>query len=369
MVSLKLGNSRHRHKNIAKSKIEEKAIRKYRACGYGLKYPELMEDFNLTKKQAQLTLKHLHHKGVFFTARDLIREGVDLIKNKKPQEYFPSCIKAEILANLKKKKGANSEIIPFQKYAIAAALEYQKAQNFLGALVLLPYNSAYIHRLLLILHINRRSYAEQGEVKGIKKILRYEEIIGRRHIKYTISSNGTVQIAARTSDTPFRLETEQDISIIFTFLGQVRDRLLSLLGDPKELFVPSVMEWVLQQCDLNKDIKIDEKAQLTLPNIQLTHMDRVFRLYVKIIEGKAYYRTEESLKLDEILPMALDNIINPNKSLEKKIEELARSNAQLNQKLDAVIKVNPRIEIGNQEYQQHNELRRLASNSDDGGHL
>jgi hypothetical protein len=63
--------------------------------------------------------------------------------------------------------------------------------------------------------------------------------------------------------------------------------------------------------------------------------------------------------------MALDNIIHPNKSLEKKVEELARSNERLNQKVDAVIKVNPKIEICNQEYQQYNELCRLASNSDD----
>jgi mRNA-degrading endonuclease RelE of RelBE toxin-antitoxin system len=38
LLLLKLGNSHHRRRNIAKSKVEEKAIQKYRAGGYGLKY-------------------------------------------------------------------------------------------------------------------------------------------------------------------------------------------------------------------------------------------------------------------------------------------------------------------------------------------
>jgi hypothetical protein len=373
LLLLKLGNSYHRHRNIAKSKIEETAIQKYRAGGYGLKYTDLTEDFHITKSQAQLTLKHLHHKGVLFTARDLIRQGINLMENKKPQAYFPSCIKAEIVENLKKKKRVNSNsiealsstIIPFQKDATVTVLEYQKVQNVLESLLLLPYNSSYIHRLLLTLHINRQFYAEVREIKGKKKIEKYEEIIGSRYVEYTVSSNGTVQIAVRSNDTPFKLETEQDVSMIFSFFGQIRDRLLFLLGDQKELLVPSVMEWVLKQCDLNKDIQIDEKAQLTLPDIQLMHMDRVFRQYVKIIKGKAYYRTEESLKLNEVLPMALDNIIHPYKSLEKKIEELPRSIERLNQKIDAIIEANPKIKRGKQDNQQYNESCRLASNSND----
>jgi hypothetical protein len=82
------------------------------------------------------------------------------------------------------------------------------------------------------------------------------------------------------------------------------------------------MEWILLQCDVNKDVEIDEKAQLTLPEIQLKHASRVFREYVKVIQGKACFRIEESLKLNEILPAALENIRYPFTSLEKRIEEL-----------------------------------------------
>lgn len=371
LSSPQLGNSRRRHRNIRRQKIEEKAIQKFRAGGYGLNYVDLMDDFHLKKSQAQLTLKQLHHKGIFFTAGDLSRQGINLIKNKKPQVYFPSSARAEILEKLKKKGvSSNSELLlstisPLQKYALGTALEYQKAQNFLDILTMLPYRPPYIHRLLLALHINTQCYAELRKIKGKNKSEIYEELIGRRHVKFTLSSNGTVQIAVTTNSTPFKLESEQDISIIFSFFGQIRDRLLSLLTDPKELLVPSVMEWILKQCDLNKDIEIDGKAQLTLFDIQLTHMDRVFRQYVKIIEGKAYYRTEESLQLNEVLPAALDNIKHPYKSLEKKIDDLLGIiKGLLDQKMDAKIEVALKAKTVKQEKTQYNEPYDGASNFD-----
>lgn len=75
---------------------------------------------------------------------------------------------------------------------------------------------------------------------------------------------------------------------------------------------------------MNKDIEIRDKAQLTFPDIQLIQADRVFRLYVKILEGKAYYRGEESLTLNQILPEALDKIRHPYKSVENKIDKLTK---------------------------------------------
>jgi hypothetical protein len=340
-------NKQRRQKNTARKTIEEIAIEKYKAGGYGLNYKDVMADFHITKRQAQLTLKHQRNKRVFFTPRDLFRQGVYLTENKKPQEYFPSCIKVEILENLKKKKYANSSAIeslsstihPFKKYAIATALEYQRVQSFLDTLMLLPYKPPFIHRLLLILRINRKFYAELREIKGKKKVERYEEIVGRRHVKYIISTNGTVQIAVRSNDTPFKLETDQDVSIIFSFFGQVRDRLLSLLRDPKELLVPSIMEWVLEQCDVNKDVDINETGQVTLPDIQLKNMDRVFRQYVKNIDGRSYYRIEESLQLNKLLPEALDNIRHPYRSFEEKLDHLTRIIEDHNQKIENLIEV------------------------------
>ena len=80
------------------------------------------------------------------------------------------------------------------------------------------------------------------------------------------------------------------------------------------------MKWRLLQCDLNKDAEITEKAQLTLPDIQLKYVDRVFRLYVKSLHDRVVYRNEELLNLNQLLPEAIDNIRHPFKSLERKID-------------------------------------------------
>jgi hypothetical protein len=86
-----------------------------------------------------------------------------------------------------------------------------------------------------------------------------------------------------TTDTPFRIERDEDVSALFAFLGQVRDRFLYHVSDIKEQHVPAILNWILKQCDLNKDIEIDSTAQLTFPDIQLKSADRVFRLYVKVM--------------------------------------------------------------------------------------
>ena len=59
----------------------------------------------------------------------------------------------------------------------------------------------------------------------INKAKPYDENIGRRHVTYRQSPNGTVEVAVATTDTPFRIERDEDVSAHFAFLGQVRDKL------------------------------------------------------------------------------------------------------------------------------------------------
>ncbi|HEV2877281.1 MAG TPA: hypothetical protein VGW09_08385 [Nitrososphaeraceae archaeon] len=67
---------------------------------------------------------------------------------------------------------------------------------------------------------------------------------------------------------------EMKILAIFSpFLGHVKDRFLYHVNDLRERQVPPLMSWVLKQCDLNKDIEISDKAQLTLPDIELIHAE------------------------------------------------------------------------------------------------
>jgi hypothetical protein len=313
--------------NITQNGIEKIAIEKFQSSGYGLTYMDVQRQYSTGKNHAQRNLKYLRGKKILFTSRDLIRQDIHLLANKKPQQYFPTCIKSEIIENLKRRKIVKNEL-EFQPLSSSISvrnpnlLQKRKAETFLDVLLLLPFTPAYIHRLFLILNINRQAYME---IEGKKKSEIHEEIIGQRYVKYILSSNGTIQIAVRSNDVPFKIESEIDENIIFVFFGQVKDRLLYFLGDAKELVVPPVMEWTLQQCDFNKDVEIDEKAQLTLPDIQLKYACRVFREYVKIIQDKVYYRVEESIKVNQVLPDALDNIRHPFKSIENKIDALTRT--------------------------------------------
>ncbi|MGC2574543.1 MAG: hypothetical protein WA364_23780, partial [Candidatus Nitrosopolaris sp.] len=70
-----------------------------------------------------------------------------------------------------------------------------------------------------------------------------------------------------------------------------------LMTDPHERIVPSIMKWLLTGCDINKDVTVSDKLQLTAINIQLKDADRVFRLYIKSLGDKAVYRVEESVKM------------------------------------------------------------------------
>jgi hypothetical protein len=164
-----------------------------------------------------------------------------------------------------------------------------------------------------MLYIDKKYYTELiQEPRPKNKAKLYEENIDKRNVSYTFSPNGTVQVYVISSDNPFRLEIDEDVSLLFSFLGQVRDRLLYHVSDVRERMVPNIMEWHLKGCDINKDISIDDNAQLTLPDIQLRYADRVFRLYIKTAEDKAFYRIEESLLPNLLLPQALNNIRNPN---------------------------------------------------------
>lgn len=124
------------------------------------------------------------------------------------------------------------------------------------------------------------------------------QVKGIPNVKYLIYPNGRVLVYIACSDTPFKLETDNDVSFLFAFLGQVRDRLLHALSDVRERFVPSIMDWRLLECDVNKDVVIDDMEQLTLADILLKDADRVFRLYVKSLHDKSVYRCEESVTVD-----------------------------------------------------------------------
>jgi hypothetical protein len=327
-------------KYISKKMIEELAIEKYKSNGNGITFEDIERKFLVKKSKAQRSLKYLHERGVLFTAQDLLRQGVNLIPNKNPQQYFPSYMKADIIEDFKKKKSvlvdptgvdhSNSSTISFfsssRHLLLSNDIQYQKAQNFLEAIMLIPFRPPYIHKLQLQLFVDKEYFSTIGreEVRGNRAKMNSERM-ARGDITFLLYPSGKVVVTVACSNNPFKIETDQDLAILFSFLGQVRDRLMHFLDDPRELTVPQLLNWILSQCDFNKDIEITDKAQITLPDIQLKYANEVFRMYVKSLGNKAVYREEHSLKLGLPLIEALDNIRHPYKSLEEKIDRLNES--------------------------------------------
>lgn len=314
---------------VTKDKIEDIAIQNYRSRGDGITFHDLERNILLNKSKAQRRLKHFHIRGILFTAEDLINQGIYLIQNTNPQQYFPVCIKAEIIGNLKKRENVLVEPtgVTSSKHPLSNALEAQKAQNFLEVLVSLrrPFAPIGIHKLQLQTCISKEDYsALEKEPHYRNKAKLYEENIDRTITKFTYSPNGTVEIAVACSRNPFRLQTEDDVLVLYSFFGQVRDMMLYHIGNPRGHDVPTITDWRIIQCDVNNDVEINDMMQLTLPSIQLRHAGRVFRAYVKLLSEKAVWRAEESLKVNLTITEALDYFRNPNKELEKKVDYLIR---------------------------------------------
>ena len=155
-------------------------------------------------------------------------------------------------------------------------------------------------------------------VRNTTRQSEHEERIGTGAIvRYLVYPNGKVMVFVACSNNPFKLEDEADESSLYSFLGQVRDRLLYLMTDLHERIVPPIMKWILTGCDINKDVTVSDKLQLTAINIQLKDADRVFRLYIKSLGDKAVYRVEESLKMRCSLVDLLHKIRSPSEPQNK----------------------------------------------------
>jgi len=293
----------------------------------GLTLYDIKVDLRLSKRAGQRKLKYFHAKKVLFTAQDLIEQGLELpptFKNRRPQRYYATSIKAGILEKIRKDHKNvllhTTEITSFNP-PLFQALEDQKANSFFEVLQLLSFSPTYIHKINLLLSIGKNNYKETSELLE-RPLQGIDENIGKNRVKYIYHPNGSVQIFIACSKHPHKLETDNDVNMFFSLIGQVKDRMTVHLQDPWELIIPSVDTWVLKQCDINNDIPITDKAQTYLPDIQLKTAGKVFRMYVKSLGDKAVCRCEDSNETN--IPLSSFNVLfRPNLNLEKKIENLA----------------------------------------------
>jgi hypothetical protein len=305
----------HKHislKRIPKKKIEELAIQKYGTCGKGINFSDVMK-FRCSKTKAQRILKDSCQQRILFRSPQRTR----------PQHYYPSILKADILEKLNQKGNVPIDLTEVtssetSSNAPLSTLEEQKAQNLLDALILLSHSPLYIHKLQLQLSLDSGYYIDiQRDCSKYNKAKQHEEKIGTSIVKYLVYPNGKIMVFVACSNNPFKLEDEADESILYAFLGQVRDRLLYLVTDPHERIVPLITQWILTGCDINKDLAVTDMFQLSAINIQLKDADRVFRLYIKPLGDKAAYRVEESVKKRSSLVDVLHTIRSPSESRNK----------------------------------------------------
>lgn len=303
----------------------------------GITFKDVMNNFECTKNQAQRKLKYAHYSGVLFTASDLISDGVEPtphFKNNRPQRYYAYAIRSEIIEKIKdeKKNVLLGTTVPrHSRHPLSNCLDYEKATNLFEVMQRFPWRPLHIHKIQLELSVDKECYELITGIQWRGNAGRYmEEIIDHTHVKYVYYKTGKVSVYVECSDKPFKIETENDLALVYSHLGQVRDRLELHVSDPRGRLTPNISTWTLKQCDFNKDMPITDKAQMVLPDIQLSSALETFRLYVKNLGGDAFYRCEDSRQVNQPLVAYLNSTINPAAAMFARIEKIEG-------KIDAVL--------------------------------
>lgn len=150
-------------KRISKTEIERLAIEKYKRCGKGLSFSDIVNKFGSSKTKAQRILKDCCYKRLDTAGCRPTAILFRLPKRTKPQLYFPSIIRADILEDLRKRENVLIEptglnLCSYSNNPISNALDYQKARHFLDVLKLIRFSPLCIHKLQLQLSVNSEVY-------------------------------------------------------------------------------------------------------------------------------------------------------------------------------------------------------------------
>lgn len=265
------------------------------------------------KNQAQLLVKYGVRKGVLFT-----------LGKHRPQIYYPTSQKSEITKNYLA-KNTPKEVTgvchnPSLSVLDSESLIIQSLEGYV--LPLMPVAPSYIHKLHLKTKLTPKCYQDLAcKCHDGNKAKRATEIIGNNQVTYLFYPNGTVMVSTENRNNPFKLETEYDRVDLLTFFGQVRDRLIFIISDIHERLVSKILEWELIQCDINKDVCVNDWLQFTGFKIQYKHLDRVFRVYIKSMGKNTVCRVEESKNPKKPVVEAINEILNP----DEVTKELLRS--------------------------------------------
>ncbi len=313
VLNVELVHSSSPRLHIKREQIKELCKKNYEENGRGITILDLQMELRLSKTQAQRSIKYFVGENVLFTSVDLEKQGIHFkgIKRKRPQVYYLYKMKAKIIED-NKKNVLNDTTGYMHHRTHTSIISQQKIQFLHDYLCRISTVLLYIHKLQIKTKIGKENYHLLTHLPKSANARVHSERIGQAqgppNVEYWIHPNGTIMIYSSCSENPFRLYDESDIAKIMVFLGRVEDRLRYLFSDTRDEIVPSVIDWILKECDVNKDIEIDDIAQVTLPDIQLPLFENGLRAYVKTINDKAYLRAEKSVSPNEPVTMALKNL-------------------------------------------------------------
>jgi len=195
----------------------------------------------------------------------------------------------------------------------------------------------------LKLRINPECYAELSLcLNGGNKGKEYVVIIANSRICYPLYANGTVMVFTQSNSCPFKLEDETDLGRLMAFFGQIRDRLVIFLADSHERIGPDMMHWEMTQCDINKDVELNDWFQYTGLKVQLRHLDHLFRLYIKSMGKCTVCRVEESRNPKKLVIDAINDIFNPVERLEKQSAMQAKKISEIHDMLSQLLPLSAR---------------------------
>ena len=157
-------------------------------------------------------------------------------------------------------------------------------------LPLLPTVPLHIHNI----HLKCEIIAGSTEYYQALALPKYKKNIGKYQIldidnipvRSVFYPNGTIDIYAKNSENPFRIQSEEDRIYLIAFIRKIKDNL------PKQVAVPDIDQWEFTESDINRDIRVSDLLHISSVKVQIKHMDHLFRIYIKRINNETFCRVE-----------------------------------------------------------------------------
>jgi hypothetical protein len=241
------------------------------------------------------------------------REGQSTVRDDKPLDptgVVPTCSVSDV--------PSRSISNPSTRYQVN--IDSKITQTLEGyVLPLLPTVPLQIHNIHLKCEDSKSCYQLLQLPSYDRNIGKHQELdINNIPVSYVFYPNGTIDIYTKNSEKPFRLQTEEDRVSLIAFIRRIKDKL------PSPVAVPDIDQWEFTECDVNRDVRVNDQLHISCLKVQVKHIDHLFRVYIKKIGNDTFCRVEETKSLKMTVIEAINHILNPFDRLEKQISEIGR---------------------------------------------